>query len=83
MPTLPFVRSPKPKPTLSPVQTCSSSSAPRLRGECASNWAAFRAVEGRSGGGQRVLGGGIGVRSEGSGGTDVDEEDGVVSALSG
>ena len=57
---LPFVRRPKPKPTLSPVQTCSSSSAPRLREVCASRCAALRAVEGRSGGGQ-TLPGGIGV----------------------
>ena len=57
---LPFVKRPKPKPTLSPVQTCSSSSAPRLREGCASRWAALRAVEGRSGGGQTLLDG-IGV----------------------
>jgi hypothetical protein len=61
--TLPFVRRPKPKPTLSPVQTCSSSSAPRLRGACASRCAALRAVEGRSGGGQ-TWPGGIGVEAE-------------------
>ena len=75
MPGLPFVRRPKPKPTLSPVQTCSSSSAPRLRGACASNCAAFRAVEGRRGGGQSVVGGGIGVESKDCWADIEDEED--------
>lgn len=82
MPALPFVRRPKPQPTLSPVQTCSSSSAPRLRGAYASNCAALRAVEGRRGGGQPWVGG-IGVEAEVCG-ADIDsgEDDDAVFALS-